>query len=67
VSKIERLAIKISRDAHEQLRDLVAFAARNGWSALDVDRDDPPTNTAILEEAIRLFATRMTKPARSKR
>ena len=52
--------MKIPPEAHDTLRELAAFAARNGWAALGIDRDDPPTQTALIEEAIKLLATRTT-------
>ncbi len=62
------LAIKITREAHAQLKELAAYGARHGWSALDIDRDDPPTQTAMLEEAITILHARMTSSkGRSKR
>lgn len=52
--------VKIPPDAHDTLRDLAAFAARHGWAGLGIDRDDPPTQTALIEEAIKLLAARKT-------
>ena len=62
-----RQAVKISDKTHAELRRLAAFAARNGWSALGVDRDDAPTQTALIEEAILLLGQRATDKPRSKR
>ena len=50
--------MKIPPEAHDTLRELATFAARNGWAAPGIDRDDPPTQTALIEEAIKLLATR---------
>ena len=62
------LAIKITPAAHAQLKELAAYGSRNGWSALDIDRDDPPTQTAMLEEAINILHARMSAAkGRSKR
>ncbi|MCB9563135.1 MAG: hypothetical protein H6708_22285 [Kofleriaceae bacterium] len=50
------------------LRELVAETSRNGWIALGIDRDDPPTQTALIEEAIRLLAQQQkTTSRRTKR
>jgi len=49
------------------LRDLAAYAARHGWAGLGIDRDDPPTQTALIEEAIKLLATRQTNKGKVKR
>ena len=62
-----RQAVKISDDIHAELRRLVAHAAKHGWTAFGVDRDDPPTQAAIIEEAIRLLAARIDSKPRSKR
>jgi hypothetical protein len=50
--------VKIPAEAHETLRELAAFAARHGWVSLGIDREDAPTQTALIEEAIRLLAER---------
>ena len=43
---------------HAQLVDAIAtYAARHGWAGLGIDRDDPPTQTALIEEAIKLAVT----------
>lgn len=52
--------MKIPAEAHDTLRELAAYTARHGWAGLGIDRDDPPTQTALIEEAIKLLATRTT-------
>jgi hypothetical protein len=60
--------VKIPAEAHETLRELAAYAARHGWASLGIDREDAPTQTALIEEAIRLLAERRdTLKGRSKR
>ena len=54
----ERQAVKVPIEALEQLRKLAAYTARNGWASLGIDREDPPTQTALIEEAIRLLVER---------
>lgn len=54
----ERQAVKVPVAALEELRKLAAYTARNGWAALGIDREDPPTQTALIEEAIRLLVER---------
>ena len=41
--------------AYAELKRLTAEAARHGWSAFGIDRDDTPTQSALIEEAIRLL------------
>ncbi|HEX4352784.1 MAG TPA: hypothetical protein VHZ95_07725 [Polyangiales bacterium] len=48
----------LPREISERARELSALASKHGWSALGVDRDDPPTITAIFEEAINVLASR---------
>jgi hypothetical protein len=60
-----RQAIKISTEAHAELRRLAARAASHGWAALGIDRDDLPTQAALLEEAIRLLSERERARSRS--
>lgn len=40
-------------------RELSALASKHGWAAFGVDRDDLPTITAIFDEAVKAFATRL--------
>ena len=61
------MPVKIPAEAHATLRELASFAARYGWSALGIDRDDAPTQTALIEEAIRLLAARRESKGRAKR
>ena len=62
-----RQAVKITNDTHAQLRELCAHAARNGWKSMGVDRDDLPTQAAMIEEAVRYFANATMKPRGGKR
>ena len=57
----KRQPIKIPWDAYETLKALSAYAARHGWESLGISRDDPPTQTALIEEAINLLASKKTK------
>lgn len=59
--------MKISDETHASLKQLAAYASRNGWAALGIERDDPPSQASLIDEAIRLLATRMTKPRSTKR
>lgn len=54
----KRQAIKIPWEAYETLRDLTRHAARHGWASFGIDRDDTPTQTALIEEAINLLAAK---------
>lgn len=65
----ERQGIKIPREAYEDLKALAAEAALHGWSAFGIERTDPPTQTALLEEAIKLLGERraQVKKRRPKR
>jgi hypothetical protein len=61
-----RQAIKIQAESYKTLKELAAHAARYGWSAFGIDRDDPPTQTALIDEAIKLLAARK-KPMRRRK
>lgn len=52
----DRATVSLPVDVVESARELSALASKNGWAALGVDRSDPPTITAIFEEAIRTLA-----------
>ena len=57
----KRQPIKIPWDAYETLKDLAAYTSRHGWESLGIDRDDAPTQTALIEEAIKLLASKRKK------
>ena len=61
VTNPKRQALKIPWETYELLKELAAHAARHGWSAFGIDRDDPPTQTALMDEAIKLLATKRRK------
>jgi len=58
VKKPMKQAIKIPAESLDRLRDLAAECARYGWAAFGIDRTDLPTQTALIEEAIKLLAER---------
>jgi hypothetical protein len=58
----KRQPIKIPWAAYETLRELRRHAASYGWQSLGIDRDDTPTQTALIEEAISLLAARRKNP-----
>lgn len=59
--------MKIPDDVHDELRRLSALVAKHGWLAFGIDRDDPPTQTAVISEAIRQLAARLTAKRSTKR
>ncbi len=59
--------MKVPLAALEELRKLAAYTARNGWASLGIDREDPPTQTALIEEAIRLLVERSKEMQKRKR
>lgn len=61
VTASERHGIKISAATYKELKRLTSEAARNGWSAFGMDRDDPPTQQALLEVAIQLLSEHQKK------
>lgn len=67
MSKPTRQAIKIPANAYGTLKKLAAHAARHGWSAFGIDRTDPPTQTALIDEAIKLLDQRKKDVARRRR
>lgn len=54
------MPVKVTPDAYDLLRELASFTARNGWASLGIERDDAPTQTALMEEAIKHLASRRT-------
>jgi hypothetical protein len=57
-TKPQAQAVKIPPATHDLLRELTAHVSRHGWSSLGIDREDPPTHTAVIEAAIELLASR---------
>jgi len=51
--------VKLPTEVCDKARELSAAASKNGWSALGVDRTDPPTITALFEEAINVLGARL--------
>ncbi len=58
MKRSDRTSVKLPTEVWNKARELSAMASKHGWSALGVDREDPPTITAIFEEAITLLASR---------
>jgi hypothetical protein len=59
------MSVALPRDVSDKARELSALASKHGWALFGVDRDDPPTMTAIFEEAINQLAAR-AKPKGAK-
>ena len=51
-------SIKLPNAAYERLKQLAADIARHGWAAYGVDRADPATQAAVMDEALRCLAAR---------
>jgi hypothetical protein len=63
----KRQALKIQAETHELLKELAAHAARHGWSSFGIDREDPPTHSAIMEEALKLLDRQRKEPGKKTR
>jgi hypothetical protein len=57
----DRTSVALPKEIVDKARALSALASKNGWAALGIDRDDPPTITAIFEQAIESLAARAKK------
>jgi hypothetical protein len=55
----DRQTVKLPTPVMDRARELSGLASKHGWAAFGVDRDDPPTMTAIFDEATRLMAARL--------
>jgi hypothetical protein len=53
--------IRVSDIAYRQAKQLVEVASLKGWSALGIERTDPPSMMAILEESLALLARQSRK------
>jgi hypothetical protein len=56
--------VKITRETHVDLRELIDRAARNGWASLGADRVDKVTIANVMDEAMRLLKARKALPAK---
>jgi hypothetical protein len=56
--------VKITRETHVELHELIDRAARNGWASLGADRSDKVTIANVMDEAMRLLAGRKPLPAK---
>jgi hypothetical protein len=48
----------LNKEQHQQLRAILESLSRHGWASFGIDRSDPPTMQAVMEEAIRSLAAR---------
>lgn len=53
--------IRVSATAYEHAQTLLTYVAKNGWRGLGIDREDPPSITAVLEAALESLSQRMKK------
>jgi hypothetical protein len=56
--KRDRQTVALPGAVMDTTRELSALASKHGWSSLGVDREDPPTMVAIIEEAVKMLAAR---------
>ena len=52
VARSDRTSVAVPKGVVKKAKELSSLASRNGWAALGIDRDDPPTLTAVFEAAI---------------
>ena len=50
------MPIKVSAVAHREAKRLLELTSLRGWSALGIERTDPPSMMAIVEEALLLLS-----------
>jgi hypothetical protein len=48
--------VRLSKEARELARRIVADLSAFGWTSYGVTRTDPPTLSAVVEEGIRALA-----------
>ncbi len=56
--KTTRNPVKVSPKALDRARSLVAHIALNGWASLGIERRDPTTMAAVVEEGLRALEER---------
>jgi hypothetical protein len=50
--------VKVSPSVHNRLSQLVAAVSQRGWAHLGIQREDVPTFSTIIEEALNKFGKR---------
>jgi hypothetical protein len=50
--------VRLTIDIHRQAKGILEALSRHGWASFGIDRSDPPTMLAVVEEAIRSLAAR---------
>lgn len=66
MDRMDRTSVAIPREVAKKAKELSALASQYGWSVFGIERDDPPTLTAIFEEAINVLAARAKRPRSSR-
>lgn len=51
--------VKVTRSLHRRMHAVLEHVSRNGWASIGVDRGEPPSLSAILDEAIAVFEQRV--------
>ncbi len=57
-SRSDRTTVAVPKDVVRKAKLVSSMASKNGWAALGIDRDDPPTLTAVFEAAIDVLLAR---------
>lgn len=51
--EVEWVTVKVPKQAREQADKLIQILSKEGWKHFGINRDDPPTLGAVIEEGIR--------------
>ena len=65
-TRLGRSVVSISNDVYEQAKEISALTSQYGWDVLDIQRSDPPTLSAIFNEALKLLAARSKRKLKSR-
>jgi hypothetical protein len=57
-----RSVVSLPNAVYKRAREISEEASQHGWSVLGIERRDPPTLGAIIDEALTLLAQRLKKP-----
>jgi hypothetical protein len=57
----KRAVVSMPREVHQRLREVLDQVAHQGWSAFGIDRHDPPSLGAIIDEGINQLLERVKR------
>ena len=64
-SDSNRAVVSMPKAVHQRLKEVLNQVSHSGWSAFGIERHDPPSLGAIIDEGINLLTERMNANKRT--